>query len=97
MMMMSSKTSHMRIIYMYVLLHIVVCIGIGLIMKILVDDGRQLSHEMEDIIIGGFFVFVCVMILLHCHLKRQQTRQYKRDVKCLIYRFEWESRGNDDD
>ena len=61
-----------------------------------VKGSHQLAHETEDLIIIGFIVFVCVMVLVHCQLKRQHTQKLKEARNDHVYHFEWERRDDDD-
>ena len=52
---------------------------------------RGISPATAYIIVGVFFVFMVLVITLHCHLKKQHAKWLDNPERFGIYRFEWEN------
>ena len=48
------------------------------------------------VIVFSFLVFMVLIILLHCHLKKQHAKWLEGTERFNIYRFEWDPEPDKD-
>lgn len=45
------------------------------------EEHRSADHFVSDLMTGGFFMFIIIMIGFHCYLKRQERKKFEESFK----------------